>query len=91
MLACPGFTQSNIRNSALNQDAEAQGESPLEENQLMSAETCAELILNAMIKKKRTLILDTQGKKTIWLNKLFPSLTDKLVHRFFYRDGKLIK
>lgn len=91
MLACPGFTQSNIRNNALNQDAEAQGESPLEETKLMSAETCAELILNAMVRKKRTLILDSQGKKTIWLNKLFPALTDKLVHRFFYRDGRLIK
>ena len=91
LLACPGFTQSNIRNRALSQYAEAQGESPLEEDKLMSAETCARMILKAIIQKKRTLILDAQGKKTIWLNKLFPGLADKLVHRFFYRDGRLIK
>jgi short-subunit dehydrogenase len=91
LLACPGFTKSNIRNRALNPQAEAQGESPLDEDNLMSAETCADLILKAIIQRKRTLILDAQGKKTIWLNKIFPGLTDKLVYRFFYRDGRLIK
>jgi hypothetical protein len=25
------------------------------------------------------------------LNKLFPRLTDKLVHRFFFKKGKLIQ
>jgi hypothetical protein len=25
------------------------------------------------------------------MNKLFPNLTDKLVHRFFFKKGKLIQ
>jgi len=91
MLACPGFTQSNIRNNALNHAAEAQQESPLNEEQLMSAETCANHILKAIVRKKRTLILDTQGLKTIWLNKILPGLTDRLVYRFFYKNDRLIK
>jgi hypothetical protein len=27
----------------------------------------------------------------VWMNKLFPTLTDKLVHRFFFKKGKLIQ
>jgi short-subunit dehydrogenase len=91
MLACPGFTQSNIRNNALNHAAMAQQESPLDEEQLMSAETCAKHILKAIVRKKRTLILDTQGLKTIWLNKFLPGLTDRLVYRFFYKNDRLVK
>ena len=91
MWVCPGFTQSNIRNAALNEKAEAQGESPLQETSLMSASECATHLLNAISKRKRTLILTFQGKQTVWLNKLFPSLTDKLTRKFFYKNNQLIK
>jgi len=91
MWVCPGFTKSNIRNAALNEKAEAQGESPLNEKSLMSATACAHEILKAISKRKRTLILTFQGKQTIWLNKLFPALTDKLTRNFFYKNNQLIK
>jgi short-subunit dehydrogenase len=91
MWVCPGFTKSNIRNVALNEKGAEQGESPLEENSLMSSTDCARHILNAIHKKKRTLILSSQGKQTVWLNKFFPSLADKLTHNFFFKNGKLIK
>ena len=91
MWVCPGYTKSNIRNAALNDKAIAQGESPLDENSLMSAENCARHILHAIKKKKRTLILTFKGKQTVWMNKLFASLTDKLTYRFFFKNGKLIK
>ncbi len=91
MWVCPGFTKSNIRNAALNENAVAQGESPLNENSLMSAEECASRILIAIQKKKRTLVLTFQGKETIWLNKFFPRLTDILIRKFFFKNGILIK
>lgn len=91
MWVCPGFTKSNIRNAALNEKAQAQGESPLDESSLMTAETCAAHILNAIEKKKRTLILTARGKQTVWLNKLFPSWADKLTRKFFYKNGNLVK
>lgn len=91
MWVCPGFTKSNIRNAALNEKALAQGESPLDESSLMSAEICATHILNAIAKKKRTLILTFKGKQTVLINKLFPSWADKLTRKFFYKNGKLIK
>ena len=90
MWVCPGFTASNIRNVALNQRGEAQGESPLDENKLLDAQTCAEIIIKAIEKRKRTLVMTFQGKETVFLNKFFPSLADKLVHSFFFKKGKLV-
>jgi len=63
----------------------------MEEGRMMSAETCATRILKAIEKKKRTLVMTFTGKRAVWMNKFFPGLTDKLIHRFYYKDGKLIK
>jgi short-subunit dehydrogenase len=91
MWVCPGFTTSNIRNVALNKEAKPQGESPLDENKLMSAEECALHIVNAIEKRKRTLVLTFTGKQTVFMNKFFPGLADKLVRNYFFKNGKLIK
>jgi short-subunit dehydrogenase len=91
MWISPGFTSSNIRNTALDATGKAQGESPLEESELMTASECAAEILKAVAKKKRTLVLSSNGKQTVFLNRLSPSLADRLVHRFFYKNGSLIK
>lgn len=91
MWVCPGFTASNIRNAALNKTGEAQGESPMDEGKMMTATTCAQHILKAVENKKRTLVLTFTGKRTIFMNKFFPGLADKLVKKFFFKDGRLIK
>lgn len=91
MWVCPGFTRSNIRNVALDKDAKPQGESPLEEGKLMSAEECAAHILTAVEKRKRTLVLTKDGIQTVLVNKFFPGLADKLVYKFFFKNDKLVK
>ncbi len=91
MWVCPGFTTSNIRNAALNKDGESQGESPLDENKMMTAEQCARHILRAIKNKRRTLVLTFQGKQTVFLNKFFPKIADWFVKNFFFKKGVLIK
>jgi short-subunit dehydrogenase len=91
MWVCPGFTTSNIRNAALNKDGASQGESPMDEGSMMSAEECAQHILNAIRKKKRTIVMTFTGKRTVILNRFFPRLADRLVKNFFFKDGKLVK
>jgi len=91
MWVCPGFTASNIRNAALDKDGNPQGISPLDEGSLMTAEECAVQILNAVVKKKRTLIFSSGDKRTVLFNKLIPSMTDKFVRKFFFKNGKLVK
>lgn len=91
MWVCPGFTRSNIRNAALNSKGFAQGESPLNERDLMSSTDCANHIIKAIEKKKRTLVLSFSGLQTVFMNKFFPAITDKLVRKFFYKNGELVK
>jgi hypothetical protein len=47
--------------------------------------------LQAIAKRKRVLVLTFTGKLTVFLNKFFPSLADRLVHRFYFRNGELVK
>ncbi|MFA5793368.1 MAG: SDR family oxidoreductase [Candidatus Gracilibacteria bacterium] len=91
MWVCPGFTASNIRNVALNREGKSQGESPMDESKMMSAAVCAAHILKAIRKRKRTLVLTFMGKQTVFLNRFFPSLADKLVRKFFFKNGELVK
>lgn len=91
MWVCPGFTSSNIRNAALNKTGMAQGESPMDEGKMMSASKCANHILKAICNRKRTLILTFTGKRTVLLNRFFPSLADRLAKKFFFRNGELVK
>jgi dehydrogenase/reductase SDR family member 7B len=86
LTACPGFTASNIRNRALTKDGSVQGESPRDENKMMTAEECAAHIYSATLKRKSFLILTTQGKLAIWINKLFPALADKLVYKAMAKE-----
>jgi short-subunit dehydrogenase len=92
MVACPGFTTSNIRVAALAKDGESHGETSMEEGKMMTAEEVAQRIADGILTKKRTLIMTRQGKLTVWLNKLFPVLTDSLVFKHFTKEkNALIK
>ena len=86
MWVSPGFVSTNIRNTALNASGNAQSETPLNENKLMSAEKCASIILKGIEKRKRTIIMSTQGKLTVWINKFFPSFVDKHVYTHFANE-----
>lgn len=91
MWVSPGFVTSNIRNVALNNQGKPEAESLMNEGKMMTPEACARQILEAVAKKKRSLVMSFTGKETVFLNRFFPSLADKLVHRFYFKEGKLIK
>ncbi|TVR39117.1 MAG: SDR family oxidoreductase [Bacteroidia bacterium] len=86
LIACPGFTASNIRKTALAKDGSIQGESPRNEEKMMTSEMVAKRILRSVIGRKRTLVLTTQGKLTLLINKFFPGLTDKLVYKHLAKE-----
>jgi short-subunit dehydrogenase len=91
MWVCPGFTTSNIRNAALNSRGQSQGESPLDEKDMMGSDECATHILRAIEKKKRTIVLTSNGRRTVFMNRFFPAITDRLVRKFFFKDGALVR
>ncbi len=92
MVACPGFTTSNIRVAALSKDGAAHGETSMEEGKMMSAEEVAAIISDGITERKRTLIMTGQGKLAVWVNKLFPAFADKKVFELFAKEkNPLIK
>lgn len=86
MWVSPGFIASNIRNVARGADGSAQKETPLDESKLMSAEECASIIIEGIEKRKRTIVMTSQGKLTVLINKLFPSLADNMVFKHFLKE-----
>jgi short-subunit dehydrogenase len=87
LVAAPGFTASEVRKAALTGDGSQQGETPRNEDKMMSAEECAKHIIKAVEKRKRELILTfTEGKLTVFLGKFFPSLLDKLTYNHMAKE-----
>jgi dehydrogenase/reductase SDR family protein 7B len=87
LTACPGFTATNIRKRALTKDGSVQGESPREEQEMMSAEECAAHIYKATVNRKKILVLTGQGKLTVFLNKRFPGWMDWLVYHELAKEA----
>ena len=86
LTACPGFTASNIRNTALNKEGHSQKESTLNEEKMMSSDMVAKIIADGVEKRKRTLIMTGQGKLTVLISKFFPKLLDKLVFNVMAKE-----
>lgn len=86
LIACPGFTSSNIRNTALSKDGTMQGESPRDENKMMSSEAVADRIYKAVLKRRRSIILTLQGKMTVLMSRLLPVFVDKTIYSVMSKE-----
>ena len=91
LIACPGFTASNIRKAALTKDGTPQKESPRNEQKMMTAKKVAKNIICAIDCKKDTLILSINGKFAVWLNRFFPKLAKRLVFDHFKKEKRFQK
>jgi len=79
MIVHPGFTESNIRFTALNKDGLPQADSPRKEEKMMSSQKVAQIIVKAVQKRERDLILTPQGKLVVWLHKNLPGVADRIL------------
>lgn len=86
LIACPGFTASNIRNTALTGDGSAQGESPRDEGSMMQPVAVASRILDAIARRRKILVMTAQGKMTVMLNKFFPFFMDRMVYNHMAKE-----
>lgn len=87
LVAAPGFTASEVRQSALTGDGTSQGKTPRDENKMMSAEECARRIVNAVQKRKREIVLTfLEGKVTVFLGKFLPKMLDKLTFNHMRKE-----
>ena len=87
LVFAPGYTDSNVRKAALTADGSPQGETPLNEDKLMSAEECAEHLARSLEKRKSQVVLTGLGKLTVLAHNLFPRLTDALTYKYIAREA----
>jgi short-subunit dehydrogenase len=74
----PDFVVSQIHRRALGADGSPLGETPMQEDRIMTAERCAELIIDAMARRKRLLITSRRGRLGRWFKLLAPGLIDRI-------------
>lgn len=89
LIVHPGFTNSNIRKSALNKNGLPQIETPRNEEKMMSSERVAKKIVEATLKHYRDLILTNQGKLVVWLYNIFPGFTDRIILKEMSKEPDL--
>lgn len=87
LVFAPGYTSSNVRKAALTADGSPQGETPLEEGKLMSAEQCAERLSRAIRRRRSQVVLSPLGRVTVFAHGLVPRLLDKWTYKFVAREA----
>lgn len=86
MIFAPGFTSSNIRNVALTADGSPQGETPRNEDRMMSAERVARLLARGIYRRKTHMVLTPLGKATLFASRQIPRVTDKVEYRMMANE-----
>ncbi|MBT8327475.1 MAG: SDR family oxidoreductase [Bacteroidia bacterium] len=86
LTACPGFTSTNIRFNALNENGKKQDESPTDENKMDSPKQVALDIMQAIRDRKDFMLTNKQGRIIFWLNKFFPRMLEKRIHNVIAKE-----
>jgi short-subunit dehydrogenase len=79
LIARPGFTATNIRNTMLDRNGNAQGISHKDEAHSLSPEKVALGIVKAIDERKPYMLMSRTAFLTFWLNKFFPNWVDRQV------------
>ena len=86
MIACPGFTASNVRFSALTADGSQQGETPRDESKMMTAEQVARIIARGVRRRKRLCLMEAEGRATHLVKKFAPAFLDRMFYMVMARE-----
>ncbi|MFY0624674.1 MAG: SDR family oxidoreductase [Reichenbachiella sp.] len=82
----PGYTDTNIRNTALSANGESVGESFRDEKKAMSAEKVAGYIYRGQQRGQRDLILTPLGWWLTFFNKWIPKIMDRTVYNVMHKE-----
>jgi dehydrogenase/reductase SDR family member 7B len=86
LIVCPGFTASEIREKALTSQGMPQGSSPRNEGKMMKPSTVAFRTLRAIKNRRRLIILTKEGKFIIALQRIIPTILDRIVYNRMARE-----
>jgi short-subunit dehydrogenase len=77
----PEWVSTGITSRALNADGTPTGEISHHENNAMTVETCARLILRAVEKRERALVMTSLGRLGLWVKLIAPGLVDQAARK----------
>ena len=80
MIACPGFTASNVRFSALTADGKQQGATPRNESKMMTPEEVARIVAKGILRRKRLCLMESEGRATHFVKKFAPAFLDRMFY-----------
>ena len=80
MVACPGFTASNVRFAALTADGSPQGATPRQEGKMMTPTEVAHIVARDIARRKRLCLMEAEGRATHFIKKFAPALVDKIFY-----------
>jgi len=86
--AYPGVVATNIRYRGLNAAGQPAGYSGLKEDDAMSVEECARLIIEGMNRREREVVMTGKGKFARFLKLIAPGLVEKLAMAALKDDVK---
>ena len=78
IIAYPGVVATQIRYRGYNAAGVAAGSSGLKEEDAMSVEECASLIIAGMEQRQRDVVMSGKGKLLRWLKLIAPGLVEKM-------------
>lgn len=86
MIACPGFTASNVRFAALTADGTQQGETPRDEARMMTPAEVARIVERGILRRKRLCLMEAEGRATHFVKKFAPAFLDRMFYLVMARE-----
>jgi short-subunit dehydrogenase len=77
----PGWVKTGITGRALKADGTMKGQVSAHENNGMTADKCAKIIVTAAERRKREVVMTFEGKLGPWLRLIAPSVVDSILKK----------
>jgi len=77
----PNWVSTGISKRAIRPDGNPTGEISIHEKNAMSVETCSQIIIEAVTKRKREVIMTLEGKAGLWLQLIAPKIFDQIIRK----------
>jgi NAD(P)-dependent dehydrogenase (short-subunit alcohol dehydrogenase family) len=87
-IAYPGVVTTQIRHRGFKADGQPLGRSGLKEDDAMSVEECARLIIQGMEQRKREVVMTAKGKLGRFMKLLMPGVVDGMAMRVLKDEAR---
>jgi short-subunit dehydrogenase len=80
-VVAPDFVLSEVHRRAAGPDGKPLGESPLQQDKVMTAERCADIMVRGMERRKRLVLMSSRSRVGRWVKLFAPALVDRIAAR----------